>query len=597
MKSKLCLLATLLAVAVGAASCTDENYDLSKLNTEITVGGDSLTVPVGETAKLTMKDLLGDNAVTFLKTAADGSYYISVSDQKNVSPSMPAINTSLNLGGTAPSVEIELFDLTTAATVINAMPDQAEYDLSSMVTIPPVAIDTNIKVTVSLDLPEAVKDLSKVQFTAASKMAIALSVEDCPLSDGELDPDITADFASLLQLSGNSNSINLGELKLNKTNNYQASKEYGVTELKLAAGDFNANLHKLALDKKVSVTGTATVTGAKTTKALINASKKLKVKVAVTLTNLAIERVEAKVDYNLSQEKVKLDLGDLTGAFGDKLEVTMDLYNPSLKFDLSTNLGVPATVQATLVPWKDNAPNTQNQIQVNLDVNPAASAAQTSTMKYFLAPHNEGRPADYTYVAADIASLIKLMPDSVLVTLNAATVPTQTAVVEPAATYSFNVNYEVGIPIQVGPDFRLALRDTIEIGEVGKYLALAEEAAITGAVENSLPLNLKLVVGFTDANNNAVALAKAAEQSVAAGKLDGGATTTPLEVSVKFADKDAAKNVTKVVLSFEITSGGVARAVKETDYVMAKVAAGLRGGITLDLKKLLEDIENPDNKE
>ena len=159
------------------------------------------------------------------------------------------------------------------------------------------------------------------------------------------------------------------------------------------------------------------------------------------------------------------------------------------------------------------------------------------------------------------------MPDSVLVTLNAATVPTQTAVVEPAAAYNFNVNYEVGIPIQVGPDFRLALRDTIEIGEVGKYLALAEEAVITGAVENSLPLNLKLVLGFTDASNNAIALAKAAEQTVAAGKLDGGATTTPLEVSVKFADKKAAENVTKVVLAFEITSGGVARAVKETDYV------------------------------
>ena len=590
------MLATLLAVAVGAVSCVDENYDLSKLNTEITVGGDSLTVPVGETAKLTMKDLLGDNAVTFLKTAADGSYYISFGDQKDVSPSMPAINTSLNLGGTAPSVEIELLDLTAAAAAINALPDQTEYDLSSMVTIPPVAIDTNIQVAVSLDLPDAVKDLESVTFTNASKITVALSVEDCPLSDGELTPDIWVNISSVLSLV-DSYYIELSDLKLNKANNYQASKQYAVDSLIIKPGDFNANLHKLSIDRKAYVGGTATVTGAKTTKALINASNKLKVKVAVTLSNLEINKVETKIDYNLSQEKVKLDLGDLTGAFGDKLEVTMDLYNPSLKFDLTTNLGVPATVQATLVPWKDNAPNTQSQIQVNLDVNPAPSAAQTSTMKYFLAAHNEGRPADYTYVAADIASLIKMMPDSVLVTLNAATVPTQTAVLEPAATYSFNMNYEVGIPIQVGPDFRLALRDTIEIGEVGKYLALAEEAVITGAVENSLPLNLKLVVGFTDADNNAIALAKAAEQTVAAGKLDGSATTTPLEVSVKFADKEAAKNVTKVVLSFEITSGGVARAVKETDYVMARVAAGLRGGITLDLKKLLEDPENPDNKE
>ena len=61
---------------------------------------------------------------------------------------------------------------------------------------------------------------------------------------------------------------------------------------------------------------------------------------------------------------------------------------------------------------------------------------------------------------------------------------------------------------------------------------------------------------------------------------------------MKFANKEAAKNVTKVVLAFEVTSGGVTRAVKQTDYVKAKIAAGLRGGITVDLKELLEKDRN-----
>ena len=585
----------LLALAVGAVSCVDENYDLSKLNTEITVGGDSLTVPVGETAKLTMKDLLGNEAVSFLKTAEDGSYTITVSDQMNVSSSMPAINTALDLGGLAPSVEIEILDLTDIASspYLALLPQNDEIALATYVpTISdPVAVDTNIRVTMQLDLPEGVKDLSKVKFTSASKMTIALSVPDCPLTDGELDPAITVDFSSLLTIAGGG-SINLSELKLNKTNNYQASKQYSVQELNIAPGDFNANLHKLSLDKKVTVAGNAVVSDPKTTPAKVAAASKLKVNVAVTLSNLEIDQVEAKVGYSLSQQNVTLELGDLTGAFGDKLEVTLDLHNPYLKFDLTTNLGIPAAVQATLVPWKNNQAKTENQVQVNLTMDAAPSATQTSTMKYFIASHDESRPAGYTYVNADIASLIKLMPDSVRVTFDVTTIDTQTAVLEPSASYNFNVAYQVGVPLQVGPDFRLALRDTLDVGSVGKYLALAEEAAVTGAVENSLPLNLKLVVGFADENNNAIALAKAAEQTIAAGNLDGSATTTPLEVAVKFANKEAAKNVSKVILSFEITSGGVARAVKESDYVKARIAAGLHGGITVDLKELLEKVGN-----
>ena len=588
----------LLAVAVGAVSCVDENYDLSKLNTEITVGGDSLTVPVGETAKLTMKDLLGNEAVSFLQTAEDGSYQISVSDQMNVSSSMPAINTSLNLGGLAPSVEIEILDLTDVASspYLALLPQNDEIALATYVSTisDPVAVDTNIQVVMQLDLPEGVKDLSKVKFTDASKMTISLSVPDCPLTDGELNPAITVDFSSLLTIAGGG-SINLSELKLNKTNNYQASKQYSVQELNIAPGDFNVNLHQLALDKKVTVAGSAVVTDPKTTPAKISTASKLKVNVAVTLSNLQIDQVEAKVGYNLSQQNVTLELGDLTGAFGDKLEVTLDLHNPYLKFDLTTNLGIPAAVQATLVPWKNNQAKTENQVQVNLTMDAAPSATQSSTMKYFIASHDESRPAGYTYVNADIASLIKLMPDSVRVTFDVTTIDTQTAVLEPSATYNFNVKYEVGVPLQVGPDFRLALRDTLEIGSVGKYLALAEAVAVTGAVENSLPLNLKMVVGFTDENNNAIALAQAAEQAIAAGNLDGSATTTPLDVEVKFADKNTAQNVAKVVLSFEITSGGVARAVKESDYVKARIAAGLRGGITVDLKELAEKLSKEES--
>ena len=521
----------LLAVAVGAASCVDENYDLSKLNTEITVGGDSLTVPVGETAKLTMQDLLGDQAISYLSVAADGSYRISVSDQMNGSSSLPAINTALDLGGIAPNVEIDIFDFSPYQSVISLLPPNNEVELATYVATisDPVAVDTNIQVTLQLDLPEGLKDLSKVKFTDASKMTIALSVPDCPLTDGELTPNITVDFSSLLQIAGGG-SINLSELQLTKANSYAASKQYSVQELVIGAGDFNANLHKLALDKKITVAGNAVVTNPKTTPANVTAAGKLKVKVAVTLSNLEIDKVEAKVAYTLAQQNMTVTLGDLSGAFGDNLEVTLDLYNPSLKFDLATNLGIPSTIQATLVPWKNNQAQTAKQVQVNFAMAASPSATQTSTSKYFVATHNEGCPSGYTYVNADIAALIKMMPDSIRVTFDVTTVDTQTSVLEPTATSNFNVAYEVNVPLQVGPDFRIALRDTLEIGSVGQYLSLAEACAVTGAVENTLPLNLNMNVTFTDANNNAIALAKAATQTINAGQQDGSAARCGGEV-------------------------------------------------------------------
>lgn len=70
---------TLLCIcfALSLVGCIDRDFDLAKTNTEITIGGEELVVPLGEISKITLGDLLGENET--LKPNQDGVYQIAFS--------------------------------------------------------------------------------------------------------------------------------------------------------------------------------------------------------------------------------------------------------------------------------------------------------------------------------------------------------------------------------------------------------------------------------------------------------------------------------------------------------------------------------------
>lgn len=62
-------------------SCVDPMYDMAKgINTEISIGGDSLALPIGSTDSILLGDFLSSDDMDFLKTLEDGGYGFSISD-------------------------------------------------------------------------------------------------------------------------------------------------------------------------------------------------------------------------------------------------------------------------------------------------------------------------------------------------------------------------------------------------------------------------------------------------------------------------------------------------------------------------------------
>jgi len=99
----------LLSFALFLTNCVSDEYDTSDgVNTEMTIGGDSLSVPIGKTKPIILGDMIDSLGVDIIKKSENGTYSLRVNDSidveisainpvnVSVSPiTIPGINTNV----------------------------------------------------------------------------------------------------------------------------------------------------------------------------------------------------------------------------------------------------------------------------------------------------------------------------------------------------------------------------------------------------------------------------------------------------------------------------------------------------------------------
>lgn len=76
-------------------SCVDPMYDFKKgIDTQISVGGDSLAIPLGSTDTIRLSDFLSSDDLDFLKTMEDGGYGFSITDSLSVEDLLSSLDAS-----------------------------------------------------------------------------------------------------------------------------------------------------------------------------------------------------------------------------------------------------------------------------------------------------------------------------------------------------------------------------------------------------------------------------------------------------------------------------------------------------------------------
>lgn len=153
-----------MAVAIASfllmfsTSCVNEEYDMSEdnLNLEVTPFQEGLTLPLGSTEQIKLKDVLADVDFEALKAGADGAYSIGFSDEFDMSEELSSLKDMVEIPDVDVSRDISfrLNDVDVSDVKVEGQDYSFDYDLGSSFSVPELevpSVDENIRVAAGMD--------------------------------------------------------------------------------------------------------------------------------------------------------------------------------------------------------------------------------------------------------------------------------------------------------------------------------------------------------------------------------------------------------------------------------------------------------------
>ena len=312
------------------------------------------------------------------------------------------------------------------------------------------------------------------------------------------------------------------------------------------------------------------------------ADAKISTTIDAGIKDINIKKVVGKVDYKIDgiNETISIEgLPDFLKAEG----TVLDFYNPHISLELTTNLGIPTNGVVDITPIFAGTADEESKIELNLTLPYSTSGKESVTGKFWIASEEIGVPDGYTFVKGDIRKLLKRIPDGLTLALNATTVTTESATIEPQEKYNLSIAYGFGLPLSFGENMSIAISDTLENLGIGQFLDLAD-VKLLGEISNTLPLELDLNVELMDANYNIIQTKSKISQKIAACPKDKDVVKSPITLEIIRKEGVDITKADALKLTFKVSSAGISGvAIEEEDYIQASLKLNIPGGITVDL--------------
>lgn len=320
--------------------------------------------------------------------------------------------------------------------------------------------------------------------------------------------------------------------------------------------------------------------------------KKHSVKFEASISNIDIARFTGKVNYAIDPVDESVDMTSVSKAINtENIQTVLDLTHVHLAVDLETNLQVAAKANAEIIPYRGGV--AMESFTVALDVEAASSLDSPKKTRYWLGESSECCPEGYEFREIPILELLRDIPDSLAVKVEAGTDPDAECILEPDADYVLKVDYALDIPLQLGKDFRFEFRDTLSnIPPVISTIFRGGDLVLTGEVESSLPFDLDVKANLLDADGNVIGLSEdSASQFIKGCALDGSPVKSEIRLAMIKKDGAEIPDIASVELHFVAVSSGAGVPLTEESFIKATLQALVPEGINVDLREFMNEEE------
>lgn len=443
------------------------------------------------------------------------------------------------------------------------------------------------------DMPEEIVSIGRIEL-ADVFLNVSLDASGLPeLGSTELSLDFTVDLPEMVEVSGVETDEE-GNLKLTGKMN-----DKGIVEVDPVRIDA---LNLSGYDMKEGIKDVIALDGfVKFSEASLDVDewlgKDLNVTFKADIKDIEIAKITGKVDYQVDPVVEAIDLSDFADAIGgEDMDMELDFNHAHLALAVSTNLGVPVSADVELVPYYNGTADEDKVIPVSLDLDPAKTADQMTTARFWLAnPGSESRcPEEYEFVEADIVGLIRNLPEKLEFRMNAGTDPERECVLEPSAKYELKADYSFELPLEFGEKFNITFKDTIQgLPDIFGQLVSKGKIKLAGDITSSLPLGLDLTLNLLDSDGGSVPMADGCGQlCISPCNHDGSAVKTGLDLMLGLKDGVDVSDITSIELLFKATSAGAAGVpLTEDSFLHANLQLVLPEGVTVDLEEMMANDE------
>ena len=565
-----------IALCCMAWACTDHDYDFDRTDPDITLLGEDVFIPLGQTGPLTVESLLGEKMADFLVPLEDGTCAIQYKGK--------AVNFVFdelkNIDGAAPFQRFVDFPISYDFALFSKPENpsfnaQGVADLSGSIPgqIELQNLSRSLDVSIT-GLPAQLASLKAITLTQKSRIEITVSVPDCLLTGGTVTPDLTFDMGSFFESDDFPEGLIKIDTPLTSGNGYSATTTIQLHKFALDPDSFNPADHTLSVNASLKFSGTCAVSQPRTDRDHhAKAPKDAKLHVTVIMRDIACKEIEGTFDYS-RKSQVTFQLGDLSAGMTDKLnsDVRFDFLDPTILLDIESNITIPISGQLELAARQNKVKYAEVKgIPV---IFPVAAPGASASKRIRLAKDPATNPGEDP-IALDFTSLLSKIPDDLLITANASTLRDRTATLRIGENYKVSISPQIIIPLYFGPETKVSLSSTVALPARLGAMIQKNSFQVKGTIDNGFPLQLSFSLVMVD--EDGTALTETVRQTLAAD------ASNDIELTLAKLPGADPTRLASAILSFEADGIPESRPVKTDDAIQANLHIVIPGGIHVTL--------------